>query len=268
MDDLENLQRRLEEAFDTEVCQTRIQCEAASFAVPVFRLKNLDTTIDRLFEILSSEGKPELLNPLCPFFGVPWPSGKALAAWVLDEDRARRLPRGTLLEIGCGLALPSLLATHLLGRTVIATDQHPSVPYFLRENTREWSQAFPALPGRHGSLTHLSLDWKNRQEALKSVFAAIPARFPLAALVASDVLYEADAVEPLAELFHAIREEHFARTGLPLRIALTDPGRPYLQPFADRMQALGSSPPRTSILRAENHSAGDPIQEIFLLEFS
>ena len=53
-----------------------------------------------------------------PLFGMCWPSGMALAARLAQRD-VRAGER--ILEIGCGLALPSLVA-HRRGADITASD--------------------------------------------------------------------------------------------------------------------------------------------------
>src|SRR5665213_3876298 len=67
-----------------------------------------------------------------PLFGLLWPSGAHLAARlalrpVLIGER--------ILEIGCGLALASLVG-HRRGADVTASDCHPLAADFLAENLR------------------------------------------------------------------------------------------------------------------------------------
>ncbi|MBD3649101.1 MAG: methyltransferase domain-containing protein [Pseudomonadales bacterium] len=87
-----------------------------------------------------------------PLFGVMWPSAVILAdlmmTWPLEDLR--------VLEIGCGLALGSLVAHHR-GADVTASDYHPLAGSFLEENLSlnrfeplpfeisNWSRANPAL---------------------------------------------------------------------------------------------------------------------------
>ncbi|MGZ3661001.1 MAG: hypothetical protein ACXVCK_12950, partial [Bdellovibrionota bacterium] len=42
-------------------------------------LKSLDETIDAFFAEYERTGRAELFEGLCPYFGVVWPAGRALA---------------------------------------------------------------------------------------------------------------------------------------------------------------------------------------------
>ncbi|RZL35592.1 MAG: SAM-dependent methyltransferase, partial [Rubrivivax sp.] len=67
-----------------------------------------------------------------PLFGQVWPSGLHLAATMA----IRPLTAGErILEIGCGLALASLVC-HRRGGEVTASDIHPLAGAFLLENLR------------------------------------------------------------------------------------------------------------------------------------
>src|SRR6266850_1922734 len=67
-----------------------------------------------------------------PMFGLLWPSGSHLAArMALHPVSAGE----RILEIGCGLALASLVG-HRRGADVTASDCHPLAQAFLEENLR------------------------------------------------------------------------------------------------------------------------------------
>jgi predicted nicotinamide N-methyase len=64
-----------------------------------------------------------------PYWAELWPSGVALARRVA----ARALTGARVLELGCGLGLPSLAAAQAGGR-VLATDWSPQAIELLRDN--------------------------------------------------------------------------------------------------------------------------------------
>jgi len=67
-----------------------------------------------------------------PLFGLLWPSGLKLAQ-IMAQQPLRAGQR--ILELGCGLALPSLVS-HRMGADVTASDFHPLAGQFLEENSR------------------------------------------------------------------------------------------------------------------------------------
>ena len=143
-------------------------------------------------------------------FGQVWPSGRVLAeAMSSFEVTGKRI-----LEIGCGLGLSSLVL-HRRKADVTASDHHPLAQSFLDRNTK-----LNALP----KLAFRDLHW------------AIPdvelGRFDL--LIGSDILYERDHIELLANLLkrHALR---------CAEIVFTDPGRGNSAPFTRALAEQGYS---------------------------
>ena len=69
-------------------------------------------------------------------FGLAWPSAARLAELLIERLALRPWVRGErALEVGCGLALPSLVG-HRGGMDVTASDVHPLASTFLRANLR------------------------------------------------------------------------------------------------------------------------------------
>ena len=79
-----------------------------------------------------------------PMFGMLWPSSSVLAARLALRPVN---PGERILEIGCGLALPSLVA-HRRGADVTASDNHPLAESFLKENV-QINGLPPSQPQRH-----------------------------------------------------------------------------------------------------------------------
>lgn len=127
-----------------------------------------------------------------PYWAELWPASIALAT-ALPEVAGLRV-----VELGCGLGVPSLVAA-ARGAEVTATDWATDAVDLLRENA-----------GRNGLELRVEVrDWREPW----------PERFDLA--LAADVLYEQRNVEPLLE-----RLREFAPTAL---VGLA--GRPYEAEF-------------------------------------
>ena len=127
-------------------------------------------------------------------FGVVWDASIVLARHIA------RMPVDdkTTLEIGCGLALPGLVAARL-GFDVTVSDVHPLTEEFLRRNV--------ALNGLE-DMPYLTLNWTELHPDLP--------RFQR--VIASDVCYLPQHPQDLAEFA--------ARIGTPdVEILVTDPGR-------------------------------------------
>ena len=156
-----------------------------------------------------------------PLFGLLCPSAAQLAARlalrpVLEGER--------ILELGCGLALASLVG-HRRGADVTASDRHPLAPSFLRENVL----LNALLPMKYGHA-----DWEQPEPA---PFAAgtgeadsVRGRFQL--IIASDVLYERDVDGALAGFI----DRHAAAHG---EVWIVDPDRGNRPAFNRFMAAAG-----------------------------
>jgi predicted nicotinamide N-methyase len=122
-----------------------------------------------------------------PLFGMAWPSGMALAARLAQ----RGVSAGErILEIGCGLALPSLVA-HRRGADVTASDCHPLASGFLRVNLR--LNGLGPMSYRHGQW-NVPLRERLRTQAHRG--SVVRGRYDL--IIGSDLLYERDASGGLA----------------------------------------------------------------------
>ena len=126
------------------------------------------------------------------YFGNLWPSSTWLAARL-----ARRPidPSERVLEIGCGLALASLVG-HRRGADVTASDCHPLAEHFLLENLR--LNKLPPMKYRHGRWGLRSVAPWQYDDRLPIV---VVGRYDL--IVGSDLLYERDAEGALARFIDA-----------------------------------------------------------------
>ena len=156
-----------------------------------------------------------------PLFGLLWPSGAQLAARL-----ARRPVRAgeRILEVGCGLALASLVG-HRRGADVTASDCHPLAAAFLRRNLH--LNGLAPMPFRYG-------DWvaaepaRVRSRTLGS--RTVHGRFDL--VIGSDLLYERDEQSALAGFI--------GRHTTPVaEVWIVDPDRGNRPAFNRQMAALG-----------------------------
>jgi len=132
-----------------------------------------------------------------PYWATPWPSGRVLAEAVAADPP----PAGAeVLELGCGLALPSIAAGRA-GARVLATDGQSDAVAFAAH-----SLALNEVAGEAAVV-----DWAEHGDALA-------ARGPWDLVLAADVLYLRANVETALRLF--------ARLVTPSgEILLADPGR-------------------------------------------
>lgn len=161
-----------------------------------------------------------ITSALWPLFGQIWPSGVLLAQKVLTEpikDKAR------VLEIGCGLALASLVA-HRRQMVVTASDYHPEVPNFLRQNLQ--LNNLPIMPYRYGRWGAELYDYNIYDTGALPVYE----RYDL--VIGSDVLYEPDSAFDLAK--------YIDRVTMPqAQVWIVDPNRGYKNRFARELAKYG-----------------------------
>ncbi len=143
-----------------------------------------------------------------PLFGQIWPSAQKLAdlmqTWELGSLR--------VLEIGCGLALASIVVHRRLG-DITASDCHPLTESFLRSNL---------LLNHLPDMKYLTGNWVRSNPAL--------GEFDL--IIGSDVLYERSHPEQLA----AFIELHAARHA---EVLIVDPDRGNRSAYNRCMGLLG-----------------------------
>jgi predicted nicotinamide N-methyase len=139
-----------------------------------------------------------------PYWAELWPSGVALARHVSGVD----LGGLRVLELGCGLGLPSLAAA-ARGAHVLATDWADDAIELLRRNGE-----------RNGvSLRLARVRWSEPEPLLRAA--------PWDLVLGADLLYEERNAEQLAALLPQLGGE----------VLLAEPGRPYAKQFLERFHA-------------------------------
>ncbi|OZY86141.1 histidine kinase [Cellvibrio mixtus] len=149
-----------------------------------------------------------------PLFGIIWPSGEVLADVMAAFDfKGKRI-----LEVGCGIALASLILNHRRA-DITATDYHPGAEDFLNKNTQlNKDQLIPFVrTGWSDAISDLGL---------------------FDVIIGSDLLYESEHVELLAGFIH----QHAAQE---CEVILIDPGRGHHAKFSKKMVSLGYSHSQT-----------------------
>ena len=139
--------------------------------------------------------------PLVPYWSVLWRSGVALA----EEVDGAALQGLRVVELGCGLGVPSIAAARA-GARVLATDESEEALDLLARNARM----------NDVKLETARVDWAEP--------AGLVRRGPFDLVLAADVLYERAAVAQLLSLLPRL-----APTAL-----IADPGRPAAEPFLEQ----------------------------------
>ena len=160
-----------------------------------------------------------------PYWAELWPSGLALAR----EVSARDVEGKRVLELGCGLALPSIAAA-LRGARVHASDWSPDAVRFAAENAVENGIAIETVLA----------DWTRPK--------ALTASAPWDLVLAADVLYERRNADALLALLPRLVD----RRG---EVLLAEPGRPPARAFLAEASArwcvtplATSGPPRVELI--------------------
>ena len=144
--------------------------------------------------------------PIVPYWAVLWRSGVALAR----ELDAMELSGRRVVELGCGLAVPSIAAARA-GAEVLATDADEEALEFAERNAT-----------RNGvRLETARVAWSAADELV--------ARGPFDLAVAADVLYERRAVAQLLDLLPRLAPHAW----------VADPGRPAAEAFMDQAKSRG-----------------------------
>ncbi len=141
-------------------------------------------------------------------FGQLWQASRVLAKAVKHieiEDRR-------IIELGCGLALPSLVLQHR-GADITASDYHPLSEPFLDYNTD--LNNLEHIP-------YVNLPWADKNEHV--------GKFDL--IVGSDILYEPNHSDMLAGLIGRIASRNS-------KVLISCPGRGYRNQFSRSLKELG-----------------------------
>lgn len=145
-----------------------------------------------------------------PYWAELWPSGRVLAA----ELAGRPLADLRVVELGCGLGLPSVVAA-LRGARALATDWYEEALAFARANAR-------AAGVR---LDTLAVDWRRPP-------AGLLAGAPFDLVVGADLCYEERNGPALAALLPRL-------LGPGGEAIVADPRRPHAAGLLDRLRGAG-----------------------------
>ena len=162
------------------------------------------------FDIDGVAEKLGISSATWPLFGVIWASGEVLAHLMFDYEIAGK----RILEVGCGIALASLVLNHRLA-DITATDYHPEAEHFLIENVKL---------NKGKEISFVRTGWSDEDSSLGD--------FDL--IIGSDLLYERGHAEMLAGFIEQHAKAH-------CEVILVDPGRGQQSRFSKKMVSLGYS---------------------------
>ena len=187
---LRRLQKALEASYDT----AREQLAFEGLTVQLLRVAEVDRLIDRLPRIQFRPAER------LPYWAELWSSAIALAQYLWRETDVQGLE---VLELGCGLGLPGIVASRK-GAAVTLTDYEADALAFARYN---------ALRNGCEQVSIRHLDWHR---------PTLDKTYPL--IIASDVLYERVNFQPLVRLLQTT----LAPRGT---LVLAEPDRPVATHF-------------------------------------
>jgi predicted nicotinamide N-methyase len=169
-----------------------------------------------------------------PLFGIIWPAGLVLAHYMSNYPTEGK----RILEMGCGMALSSLLLNHQ-NADITATDHHPEAAFFLQRNT---------LLNQGKDIEFKRLDWADKTDQL-GLFDVI---------IGSDILYEDQHIQLVADFINSHASPR-------CEIILVDPGRGRKNKLGVLMQEFGYT---HSQIKPENTNYLDKPFKGHILKFS
>lgn len=160
------------------------------------RVRDLDKLVDEVDDALFNE------DERLPYWAELWPASIGLSRYLAAKESI--CANKTVLELGCGLGLTTLVVAHQNPRQFLSSDYEQDALDFAAENFK--------LNQIHPPKFQL-IDW--REPDLDRRFECI---------VASDVLYEKRFFRPLVDLFNTYLEDEG-------QVILSEPGRPIARAF-------------------------------------
>ena len=169
------------------------------------------TNFDELYERLLAKGlqHEDVADERIPYWAELWPAAVGLSEYLVSNPELIR--DKTILEIGGGLGLPSLVAA-ALGGEVTSTDYLQDAIDFARRNAER---------NGIGNIKFQTLDWRNLSGL---------EQFDI--LLASDVVYERKQFEPLLKAFDVLVKPGGT-------ILLSEPDRYIAAPFLEAVKEKG-----------------------------
>ena len=185
----------------------RMRFQTLDFGDLDYHLRGLRDT-QQCAEAISELERFGISSATWPLFGVLWRSEELLSHLMLTEDLGSK----RILEIGCGLALASLVLKRR-GADITATDYHPDAGQFLD---------FNADLNGIDRISFKRVSWHAPDASL--------GHFDL--VVGSDLLYDRHNLEPLVHFL----DSYVGQNG---EIVLVDPGRGMTGKCTRLLQNLG-----------------------------
>lgn len=173
------------------------------------KLTTIDN-IDELYDALIQKGSDheDVKDERIPYWAELWASAIGMSRYLVDNQLVTS--ETSVLEIGCGLGLPSIVAGLQGAKQVVMSDYLSEALDFAQHN---WSQnVFDKNPILN------VMDWRTPDPSVSADL-----------LLASDVAYEARAFEPLLRAFKTLVKPNG-------RILISEPNRPVSKDFFSNLK--------------------------------
>ena len=205
-----------------------IQIDIFERNIKLLQITNVDEVFDYL--IAQSPDNIEVIDERIPYWTELWPSAIALSKYVIDNQSL--IEGRNVLEIGCGLALPTIISGFCKPKSITASDYLPDALDFVARN---WS-----LNHDHHTLQTSIIDWRN-------LFSEPQDAVNFDLILASDVIYEKRYVK---DMFELIRNMPAA-----IELILSEPGRPIAKEFAQLIATEKNLKVKTSQIAVSHRGA-------------
>lgn len=176
-----------------------------AFPIHLQVIEDFDTVLNHCVEMHPDD------TSMIPYYAELWPSAEALGHHLVQTYST--LSGKRVIELGCGLGLPSILCGKL-GADVTATDFHPHNEAYFKQN---------AADNDLTTIDYRQMDWSSPK---------LSTRFDI--VIGSDLLYESQQIESLTRCIHAILKPGGT-------VILADPGRDHIQAAVDGLAMAGFS---------------------------
>ncbi len=193
----------------------KITLPVSNFTLELFKILNIDALYDAL--IAKGDDHEDVKDERIPYWAELWPAALAMAQYISQQTNFSK--DTTVLEIGAGLALPSLVIGKMVNHVTI-TDYLPEAIEFAAKN---WNL-------NHTHAAHFTLlDWRNPDPA-----------FAADLLIASDVAYEKRMFSYLPQAFEVLCKPNG-------RVLLSEPNRGFAQDFLKNLPTTHFSIQKTTL---------------------
>lgn len=179
-----------------------VQKEVGNQQYKIYKIKNIDHVLDQVLESASNPDEN------MPYWAEIWPSSIALSQYIAKSGG---LIDKEILELGCGVGLPGLVANAEGAKVTLSDFQEDA----LRIVELNWIVNFGELPRT------MILDWRTPPSNLK-----------FETVIASDVVYEQSLFKPVLNTLKNV----LAEKGV---IFLSEPNRSVAREFFSLLPAEG-----------------------------